>query len=90
MMSSFFSPQDPEDIQKAVNMVANYKQFLESGSIGGKWDIDIEFDETKNWFGSEKYRTYNANESEMFELYYSNPWGRVLLDKNKKKKTNDG
>lgn len=84
MMNSFFSPNDPEDIQKAVNMIGNYKQFLESGLIGGKWDIDIEFDEGKNWFGSGKYRLYDVNEIELFSFYYPNPWGRLLLNKNKR------
>lgn len=81
MMNSFFAPNDPDDIQKAVNMIANYKQFLESELIGGMWDIDIEFDEIQNWFSSEKYRMYDANEIELFLFYYSNPWGRLRLKK---------
>lgn len=83
MMNSLFTPKDPEDIQKAVNMIGNYKQFLESGLIGGKWDIDIEFDETKNWFSSGKYRKYNASDIELFSAYYYNPSGRLLLNNKK-------
>jgi len=84
MMSSIFSPTDPDDIQKAVNMIANYKKFLESGLIGGEWDIDIEFDETRNWFKSGHYRTYDINGVDLFGLYYPNPWGRSLLDPKQK------
>jgi len=31
-------------------MITNYKQFLESEQIGGKWDIVFEFDEKKKLF----------------------------------------
>ncbi|MHA2010371.1 MAG: hypothetical protein ACXADW_19945 [Candidatus Hodarchaeales archaeon] len=89
-MNSFFSVDDPEDIQKAVNMVANYKQFLESPLIGGSWNIDVEFDETKDWFSSKKYRVFPVKKpdygADLFGLYYANPWGRILLDENGKVK----
>ena len=58
-------------------MLANYKQFLESGLVGGKWDIDIEFDETKNWFVPGKYRIFDSNKLDLFGLYYTHPWGRA-------------
>lgn len=85
MMSSIFSPGDPDDMQKAVNMIANYKKFLESGLIGGEWDIDIEFDETRNWFKSGNYRTFDTTSDDLFGVYYTNPWGRVLVDPKRKK-----
>ena len=85
-MSSVFSPTDPDDVQKAINMVANYKKFLESGLIGGKWSIDVEFDETRNWFNSGHYRTFDMTGDDLFGVYYANPWGRVLLKNNEEQR----
>jgi hypothetical protein len=101
MISSLFLLQDSEDIQKAVNMVANYNQFLESPLIGGKWTVDVEFDEVINWFGSKRFRKYeskgyiphgpNGNKrtpamgADFFALYYSNPLGRPFPKKDKTK-----
>ena len=84
LMNSVFTPKEPEDIQKAVNVIANYKQFLESGLIGGKWEIDTEFDEVRNWFGAGKYRMHEAQMIELFFSYYnSNPLGKRVKSSNK-------
>ncbi len=87
LISSIFKPKDTGDIQKAVNMIANYKQFLESPLFGGKWNIDVEFDETKNWFIPGKYRKFKDDATGLFSLYYSCPYGRPVLKPKYKKVT---
>ena len=78
MMNSLFRPTLLDDIQNSIDMLANYKQFLESSLIGGNWDIDIEFDETRNWFVPGNYRIFDLSEIDIFGLYYMNPWGRTI------------
>ena len=77
MINSFFNPTLLEDIEVSVAMLANYKQFLEGDLVGGKWDIDIEFDEMRNWFVPGKYQIFDSNMIDLFGLYYTHPWGRA-------------
>jgi hypothetical protein len=71
MIKSFFDPTSLKDIKKSIRILANYKQFLEGDLIGGDWDLDIEFDETRNWFVPGNYEIFDLNNIELFALYYS-------------------
>ena len=81
LMRSLFLLTKPDDLQKAVDMVANYKQFLDSGLIGGNWTPNIEFDETKDWFSGKRYTTFAGNGVDFFRLYYMSPFGRFQKPK---------
>jgi len=78
LMSSIFYANQLDDIQKAVNMVANYKQFLEGELIGGDWEFGIEFDEKRNWFNEQYTRYENIDPTQLFLMYYTSPFGRPM------------
>ena len=82
MMNSLFKPTLLGDLENSIDMIANYEQFLESNLIGGDWDLDIEFDETRNWFVPGNYELFDLNKIDLFGLYYVNPWGRGKISRN--------
>jgi hypothetical protein len=77
MINSIFKPTLLDDIDNSINMLANYERFLESSLIGGNWDIDIEFDETRNWFAPGNYKIFDLGEIDIFRIYYEHPRGRM-------------
>jgi hypothetical protein len=79
MINSLFNPTLSKDIENSIDMLANYRQFLESDLIGGKWNLDIEFDETRNWFVQGNYKIFDHNRLDLFGLYYMNPRGRMRI-----------
>ncbi len=79
MINSLFKPTLLDDIDNSINMLVNYEKFLESSLIGGDWDIDVEFDETRNWFAPGNYKIFNLSEVDLFRIYYMNPWGRMRI-----------
>lgn len=81
MVNSYFNPTLYDDIENSINMLMNYQQFLESDLIGGHWGLDIEFDETRNWFVPGKFKTFNLNKIDIFGLYYLNPSGRISVNR---------
>mgnify|MGYP001765884540 CR=1 FL=1 len=81
MINSIFKPTCPEDIENSIDMLANYEKFLESTLIGGQWDLDIEFDETINWFIPGNYKIFELNDIDIFGLYYMNPSGRRRINR---------
>jgi len=48
-----------------------HEQFLEGNLIGGDWDLDIEFDETRNWFVPGNYEIFDLDSIDIFGLYES-------------------
>jgi hypothetical protein len=81
MVNSLFKPTLLDDIENSISMLANYEQFLEGNLIGGDWDIDIEFDETRNWFVPGNYEIFDLDSIDIFGLYYMNPWGRGRISR---------
>lgn len=55
LKSKHFQVNKEESLEKAIESLISYNQFLESPLIGGKWSPIINFDETKNWFANAKY-----------------------------------
>ena len=79
-LMSMFKPCVEGDIDDAIQMLVNYKLFLESPLIGGDWQNMIEFDEQQMRLASAERRSpySELDHIQLFALYYTSPWGRYV------------